>query len=124
MTYTLKSKIWLELNGKKVFGAGPLDLLRRVERTGSLLQAAEEINMSYSHAWSLVHSLEKKLGFRLLQKQAGGKGGGGSVLSPEGLELALRYERFQDDAEQEIQELFKRHFAKAPESTDLGEAGK
>ncbi len=120
----MKSKIWLELDDEKVFGAGPLDLLRRVERTGSLLQAAEEINMSYSHAWSLVHSLENKLGFPLLRKQAGGKGGGGSVLSPEGLELASRYELFQDEAEQEIQKLFSRHFSKSLDSTDLGEAGK
>lgn len=112
MRYTLKTKIWLEREGEKVFGAGPLDLLRRVERTGSLMKAAEEINMSYSHAWSLVHSLEKKLGFPLLVKQAGGTGGGGSVLSPEGMELALRFERFHDEADQVMAGLFQRHFAK------------
>jgi molybdate transport system regulatory protein len=118
MTYTVKSKIWLERDDEKVFGAGPLDLLRRVERTGSLLQAAEEINMSYSHAWSLVQSLEKKLGFPLLLKQAGGKGGGGSVLSPQGLELASRYEGFQDEVDRLIQELFDRHFPKIPDTND------
>ena len=123
MTYTVKSKIWLERDDEKVFGAGPLDLLRRVERTGSLLQAAEEINMSYSHAWSLVRSLETKLGFPLLLKQAGGKGGGGSVLSNEGLKLADRYERFQGEADRMIQALFERYFAQGPDSGDLREVG-
>jgi molybdate transport system regulatory protein len=123
MTYTWKSKIWLERDEQKVFGSGPLALLRRVERTGSLLQAAEEMSMSYSHAWSLIRSLEKKLGFPLLVTQAGGKGGGGSVLSPQGLELAGRYERFQDEADRVIQELFDRHFPQAPDSSDFREVG-
>ncbi|MBE3113343.1 MAG: LysR family transcriptional regulator, partial [Actinobacteria bacterium] len=63
----LRYKIWLEKNGEKVFGDGPLDILCRVERTGSLRQAAEEINMSYSLAWNLIKDLEERLGFKLLK---------------------------------------------------------
>ena len=53
-----RCKIWIEKDGEKVFGDGPLDILHRVERTGSLRQAAEEINMSYSQAWNLIKDLE------------------------------------------------------------------
>jgi len=44
----LHVKAWLEQNGGRAFGDGPADLLRRVERTGSLRAATAEIGMSYS----------------------------------------------------------------------------
>jgi len=57
MTLKLRYKIWIEKDEEKIFGDGPLDILQRVERTGSLRQAAVEINMSYSHAWNLMNDL-------------------------------------------------------------------
>ena len=61
----LKYKIWLETD-EKAFGEGPCDILTRVEKHGSLKGAAEEMGMSYSHAWKLVKKLEHQLGFKLL----------------------------------------------------------
>ena len=52
-------KFWLENEKGKVYGDGPFDILNRVKRTGSLRQAAFEINMSYSQAWNLIRGLEK-----------------------------------------------------------------
>ncbi len=45
-------KIWLDQNGK-AFGDGPYELLKRVESTHSLHQAAGQMEMSYSKAWRL-----------------------------------------------------------------------
>ena len=80
MILKLRYKIWIEKDGKKVFGDGPLDILHRVERAGSLRQAAEEINMSYSQAWNLIKDLEERLGFKLLERKIGGESGGGHNL--------------------------------------------
>jgi len=44
----LNYKLWLE-EEEKIIGNGPCDILRRVERPGSLRKAAE-IKMSYSQA--------------------------------------------------------------------------
>ena len=73
MILKLRYKLWVEKDGEKVFGDGPLDILHRVERAGSLRQAAAEINMSYSQAWNLMKDLEKRLGFNLLKRKVGGK---------------------------------------------------
>lgn len=107
---SLNYKLWLERSGLKVFGDGPCDILLRVERTGSLRQAAGEINMSYSQAWSLIRTLEKELGFPLLLKKAGGERGGGSELTPQAGELIKRYQSFDRAARTVLQELFQEHF--------------
>jgi molybdate transport system regulatory protein len=80
---TLKSKIWIEdENGKMVFGAGRLRILREVERHGSILAAAKALNMSYRAAWGKIKATEDCLGQPLLTRQVGGASGGGSQLTP------------------------------------------
>jgi len=111
MTYQLKAKIWLEKNNRKVFGDGPLDILRRVNQTGSLRQAAAEINMSYSQAWHLIRMLEKNLGFVVLEKQAGGQGGGHSKLTSEADNLVTAYELFRNEANSKLEELFEKYLS-------------
>jgi len=110
LTLKLKSKIWLEKDGRKVFGDGPWDILKRVERTGSLRQAAAEINMSYSQAWKLIRMLERNLGYHLLEKRAGGSGGGYSSLTPAASRLTEAYEIFRREAGESLEALFSKHF--------------
>ncbi len=77
----VKSKVWLEKNGKLVFGTGKYLILKTIAETGSINQAAKVLNMSYRHIWSYVSSIEKRLGYPLLAKNKGGKNGGGAVLT-------------------------------------------
>ncbi|MDY6827124.1 MAG: LysR family transcriptional regulator [Bacillota bacterium] len=111
MPYELKAKIWLEKNGEKVFGDGPLDILERVKRTGSLRQAAAEIKMSYSQAWHLIKMLEANLGFPILEMQAGGAGGGYSNLSAEAVALIDAYGAFRKEAREALEGLFQKHLS-------------
>lgn len=106
----LRYKIWLETEGGKVFGDGPLDILHRVERTGSLRQAAAEINMSYSQAWNLMRDLEKRLGFKLLKRKVGGESGGGSQLTEPARDLMMRFEMFRKRASESLILLYKEIF--------------
>jgi len=101
----IKAKIWIEQEGAKIFGDGPWDLLTRVERTGSLRQAAAEIKMSYSQAWRLLRTIEKKLGYTLLEKQTGGAGGGYSKLTSRAKALTIAYSQFRREAEQALNKL-------------------
>ena len=110
MILKLKYKIWIEKDGEKVFGDGPLDILHRVERTGSLRQAAEEINMSYSQAWNLIKDLEKRLGFKLLKRKVGGENGGGSQLTEQARDLMMKFEIFRDKAQENLNLLYKEIF--------------
>lgn len=112
MILKLRYKIWIEKDGEKVFGDGPLDILHRVERTGSLRQAAEEISMSYSQAWNLMKDLEKRLGFNLLKRKVGGESGGGSQLTEQAREIMMKFEMFHERADQSLNSLYKKIFKK------------
>jgi molybdate transport system regulatory protein len=106
-------KIWLDHNGK-AFGEGPYELLKRVEKTSSLHEAAHQMDMSYSKAWKLIQAMEKRLGFFLLDKKVGGLSGGGSQVTPKGKELMKRYERFETDARKAIEKAYRKHFGSQP----------
>lgn len=107
----LRYKVWLEHEELgKAFGDGPLDMLERVERLGSLRQAAADMGMSYNKAWYLVRRLEKVLGFQLLERRSGGRHGGGSVVTPGARKLMAQYRRFREQVAQDLAELYRRNF--------------
>ncbi len=103
-------KIWIDHNGK-VFGDGPNEILKGVEKIGSLHQVAEQMGMSYSKAWKLIRNIEQKLGFPLLDRRVGGRSGGGSQITPQAKELMLRYGRFQREAKGAIEQIYQKQFA-------------
>jgi molybdate transport system regulatory protein len=105
-------KVWLDNDGK-AFGEGPYQLLKRIEETGSLHQAAMEMKMSYRKAWLTMHAIERKLGFALLDRQVGGVSGGGSQITDGARELMKNYESFRSDVREALQSIYKKHFEKA-----------
>jgi molybdate transport system regulatory protein len=87
----VKSKVWLEKEGKAVFGAGKLSLLKAIESEGSISAAARKLNMSFRHAWSSINSAEENLGIKLITRKKGGTGGGESTLTKEAAVLMKKY---------------------------------
>ncbi|SFG47295.1 molybdate transport system regulatory protein [Desulfotomaculum arcticum] len=104
-----KCKIWLYNNGK-AFGEGPYDILKRINRLKSLNKAAAEIHMSYSQAWNLINTMEKRLNIKLIRRKTGGNSGGGSYLTPEAKDLMLKYGNFIGEADEILNNLFNKHF--------------
>ena len=102
-------RIWLDNKGK-AFGEGPYRLLKGVDETGSLHQAASRLRMSYRKAWNVLNDIEERLGFTLLERKVGGPSGGGSTVTPKGQELMRHYERFREEVEQQIRQAFDKHF--------------
>ena len=97
-------------NGIKFFGEGPCRLLRCMERTGSLRAAAMEMAMAYSKASRILKQAESALGYSLTMRCAGGKDGGGSVLTPEGKRWLQRYEAYRDACVKANQALYRQYF--------------
>ena len=110
-------KVWLDENGK-VFGDGPFELLKRVEQTDSLHQAAHQMGMSYSKAWCLIRSLEQRLGYHLIERKVGGTSGGGSWITPEARTLMNQYERFRKEVERTLERLYQKHFGESSSASD------
>ena len=102
--------VFTDDNGTKFFGEGPFRLLCCVEKTGSLRAAAMEMEMAYSKASKILKQAEANLGFSLTSRSAGGKDGGGSVLTPEGKQWLSRYKAYRDACIRANQTLYRQHF--------------
>ena len=107
-------RIWLQENGVRMFGPGTNELLRRVDETGSLNQAAKDMAMSYSKAWRIVREVEQRLGVVLFERRTGGPDGGGSYLTHDARLLLSRFEAFTREAEEALEALFLKHFGDLP----------
>lgn len=71
----IKHKIWLEKDGRVVFGPGRDDLLKAIEEYHSLHAAAKHLKMSYRAAWGRVKASEERLGIKLVEVNNSKKGG-------------------------------------------------
>ena len=89
--------LWLEQGGGTLFGLGRLHLLERIEASGSIKAAAEELNMSYRAAWGKLKASEEALGVALIEKSGGNKNG--CRLTPKGRELAVCFRRWFSEVE-------------------------
>jgi len=82
--------------GESVFGDGLAELLEEIGKTHSMLEAAQNLKMSYRYALHRITLAEKRLGELLVNRSRGGaKGGGFSEVSPCGKELVARYRKAQ-----------------------------
>lgn len=106
------TNVFLYKENEKFFGEGPCRLLHGIERTGSLRAAAIEMNMSYSKATTLMNRAEKALNFPLTEKRIGGKGGGGSQLTPEAKDFLKRYEKYREACYEANSRIYHEIFSK------------
>lgn len=65
-------------------GPGKVDLLAAIARTGSIRQAAVELDMSYMRAWTLIRTMNACFATPLVIAERGGRGGGVAHLTPAG----------------------------------------
>ena len=88
---------------KSAFGPGTAILLRGVEKTGSLNQAAKLIGMAYSKAWKSIKNTEAQLGFFLIERH----GPRGSVLSSKGKQFLNMYDEMERVAHKAVLEVLQ-----------------
>lgn len=106
----IKSKLWIEVEGRPVFGKGRRFLLEAIDKYGSINQAAKEINISYRKAWGYIKAMEERLGMKLVERQVGGKYGGGAVLTRDAREFLRKYETLEKGMQELVDQRFNRVF--------------
>ncbi|GLI52583.1 winged helix-turn-helix domain-containing protein [Thermodesulfovibrio yellowstonii] len=95
--YELKGKIWIEGSEGTFLGYGRVVLLEKIKQYGSISKAAESMNMSYKHAWELINSMNRQAGKPFVETQVGGTGGGGTVVTKEGLKAIEQFWTIYDE---------------------------
>ena len=98
---TVEGSLSLRQAGQVLGGADRVALLEAIGGTGSMTRAAREVGISYKTAWDRVQAMNNLAPQPLVQRRAGGAGGGGTALTPyaQGLVAAFReLERDHHDA--------------------------
>ena len=93
--YKVTGSLWIECNGERFFGPGRVELLERIEATGSINKAAKQMGMSYKKAWEMINVLNTQTSRPFVITQAGGEKGGGSVITEDAKELIAYHKQLR-----------------------------
>lgn len=88
----------LRVEGHRSIGPGKIRLLELINEHGSISAAGREMEMAYSHAWTLVNSLNETFAEPVVAGRPGGPDGGGARLTSFGSELVRRYRAIERSA--------------------------
>lgn len=105
----IKSKIWIEANDGILLSDGRVQLLKKIDETGSLNKAAKALKISYQKAWRLIDEVSKTTNQPLIETKIGGAKGGGTLLTPYGKSMVDIFEVINKDCWQFLDEQLKKH---------------
>ena len=104
-------KVTLAEGDSVFFGPGAEELFIHIKNTGSVREAAANMNMSYSKAWKLIRLAESTLDRKLVERSKGGEGGGGSAsLTEYGEQFLETYLAYSNEVQEAAREIFRRHY--------------
>jgi molybdate transport system regulatory protein len=101
----LQGSLWLTAGGETFGGANRLTLLAKIAECGSITQAAKAAGMSYKAAWDAIDTMNNLAGEPLVERAAGGKGGGGTRLTPRGAQLVDNFARVEQEHRRFVEQL-------------------
>ncbi|MGI4816264.1 MAG: molybdenum-dependent transcriptional regulator, partial [Janthinobacterium lividum] len=90
-------EIWLQQGARALGGRTRIDLLAAIRRVGSITSAARQVGVSYKTAWETIDTMNNLAGEPLVERTAGGRGGGGTRLTARGERLIATFERVTDE---------------------------
>ncbi|HKE95185.1 MAG TPA: LysR family transcriptional regulator [Povalibacter sp.] len=114
---TFSVKLRIDFGVDNAVGPGKIALLERMRDSGSLSQAARELNMSYRRAWQLLESLNASFREPVVLTSIGGKGGGGSVVTDLGEQLIAAYRGIEQEVASRARTRFEPLMKKAAADT-------
>lgn len=109
----LEGKVWMTVGGQQLGGSDRVALLAAIATHGSITQAAKAVHMSYKGAWDAIEGMNNLAGEPLVERLAGGKGGGGTRLTPRGAQLVENFRLIEREHRLFIQHLSRQSHALA-----------
>jgi molybdate transport system regulatory protein len=88
----------IDLDSEGRIGPGKIALLENIRKLGSISAAGRAMDMSYKRAWDLVDEINRICRRAAVERQTGGKNGGGAALTPFGISLVARYRKIEREA--------------------------
>jgi molybdate transport system regulatory protein len=97
----------IDLDAEDRIGPGKILLLENIRACGSISAAGRAMDMSYKRAWDLVDEINRICRQPAVERQTGGKNGGGAVLTPFGKSLVARYRKIERNAASAVRKELK-----------------
>ena len=92
----IKYKIWIEKNGRVLFGKGRDNILQAIDEERSLNAAAKKLEMSYRAAWGRLKASEERMEMKLVEIGDKDKS---MQLTKQARAIIARFEKLEKDVE-------------------------
>ncbi len=95
--YALDAELTLRVGDTLLANAKRIELLRQIGLTENLTRAAGIAGYSYKGAWDTIEQMTQLTGGSLLERHAGGRGGGRTRLTERGRQLLVNFTLIQGE---------------------------
>lgn len=119
----IEGRFWLQRDEQPFLGRGRVELLERIDSCGSIAEAARLMGMGYKTAWDNVDAINNLAEQPLVERQKGGKHGGGTRLTAYGKEVIALYRELESAHSRLLDGLVERYPAAAGVQALLGRLG-
>ena len=92
----IRVRHWVYIDDIKFFGPGRVELLQRIEETGSIAKAAKSMDMSYKKAWAMVDAMNTYGQHPYVITHKGGQQGGGTELTQTAKNVIEAYKKLNE----------------------------
>lgn len=93
----VQGSIWLQSGNQKLGSSLHMLLLAQLDESGSITKAAQAVGLSYKAAWDAINHMNSLTDTPLVERLAGGKGGGGTRLTARGQQLVVNFRRIEQE---------------------------
>ncbi len=93
----IEGSVWVHKDDHMFLGGDRITLLEKIDECGSITKAGKAAGISYKTAWDTVNLMNNMADKPLVERMTGGKGGGGTYLTPEGKDVIRRFRIIQEE---------------------------
>jgi molybdate transport system regulatory protein len=93
--FNLHAELTVRVGDEMFANARRIELLRQIDQLGNLTQAAKQVGYSYKGAWDAIDDMARLSGGTLIERHAGGRGGGGTHLTERGQQVLRNFSLIQ-----------------------------
>jgi molybdate transport system regulatory protein len=101
----ITGSLWLNREEIKFLGSDRINLLEKIDELGSITKAAQAVGISYKTAWDTVNTINNLAKRPLVDRLTGGKGGGGTSLTAEGMKVIVQFKTIQEEHQRFLKNL-------------------
>lgn len=115
--------VWFQAGPQVLGGAARIALLAAIGETGSITGAAKAVGMSYKGAWDAIDAMNNLAGEALVVRATGGKGGGGTTLTPRAQRLIATFGAIEREHRQFLERAAAAVHALGGEADSIADVG-